>query len=112
MEQPVKVAMPLTVFTVLPPAQLRVPPPGFAPIDSVMEAVMPPVTTLPPASRTRTSGWSGNARPPVMVVGGVVLHTAAVPQQNCSPAAGPDVTLKLGPVVLEMPGSVVLAVSV
>src|SRR4051812_15377226 len=97
MEQPLKVATPLAAVAVLPPVQVRVPGPPEVGVPLRMLKVtwvaLSDVTMLPAASMIRTVGWVVNAAPPPMGLGGVVLQTAAVPQQSWSPAARPVVTL-------------------
>src|SRR5438105_13900318 len=74
MERPLKVAAPLTALTVLVP--LRVPPPGFVPMATVIEAVLL-VTTLPFASSTNkvTAGLIGA---PATVFVGCWTNTSCV----------------------------------
>ena len=82
--QPAKVSTPATAvlgFVV----HVSVPPPGFVPIASVIDAVLP-VTVLPPASCTVTTGCWAHADPPVPPPGCVV---------NASFAAAPTVMLKV-----------------
>ena len=82
--QPAKVSTPATAgfgFVV----HVSVPPPGFVPIASVIDAVLP-VTVLPPASCTVTTGCVPNAAPPVELAGELV---------KASFAAGPTVMLNV-----------------
>jgi hypothetical protein len=68
-DRPLNVATPLDALSVLVP--LNVPLPGFVPIVNTMEAELP-VTVLPPASCTVTTGCVANAMPPVELLGLVV----------------------------------------
>src|SRR6476659_3737443 len=107
MEQPANVATPLTAVAVLPPVQVRAagPPEAGVPVRmlSVTTVALSDVTTLPAASVIRTVGWVVNATPPTTGLGGVVLQTAALPQQSSSLVARPDVTLNVGPMIAGSP---------
>src|SRR2546422_1071137 len=89
MERALKVATPLTALTVLVP--LKVPPPGFVPMATVIEAVLP-VTTLPFASSTNKV-TAGLIETPATVVVGCWPNTSCV--------AVPAVILK-APLVAEV----------
>ena len=88
-ERALKVATPLTALTVLVP--LRVPPPGFVPMATVIEAVLP-VTTLPFASST-SKVTAGLIETPATVFVGCWPNTSCV--------AVPAVILK-APLVAEV----------
>ena len=85
MEQPVNVAMPLLVVAVLLAGQLSVPALGFVPMDRPIVAVIPLVTTLPPASVMPTWIEPGNATRAVADVGGWTTKASLV--------GGPTLTL-------------------
>ena len=78
--------MPLTVVASRPFAQVSVPPPGLFSIESRTVAVMPVVTTLPPASSIATLTGVLNCVPAVDVAGGWT--------RNASFVAGPIPILK------------------
>ena len=82
-ERPLNVATPLEADTVAVP--LKVPVLGLVPMASVIDAELP-VTVLPPASCTVTTGCGPKAVPPVELSGLVV---------NASLAADPTVMLNV-----------------
>src|SRR3954453_14762621 len=82
--QPAKASTPATAFFGFV-VHVSVPPPGFVPIASVIDAVLP-VTVFPPASCTMTTGCCDQADPPAPPPGCVV---------NASFAAAPDVMLNV-----------------
>ena len=55
----------MTVVLVSPPVQLRVPPPGFAPIASVTVVAGALVTVAPDAFWRAIDGWTAKAPPGV-----------------------------------------------
>jgi len=83
--QPANVATPEEADFERPPVQVSVPPPGFVPMASVIDAELL-VTVLPPASCTVTTGCVVHAVPPVPPPGCVV-------KANC--AAEPTVILNV-----------------
>ena len=98
MRQPAKVAMPATAVATGVGVQDRVAP--VAPVPVVMARVTAsaePVTRLPPASRTSTTGPTPNAVPPVPPAGLVV---------NTSCAAGPTAMPTAAVLAPASPGAV------
>ena len=75
-EHPVNVATPLIVVTLVPPVQVRVPPPGLLPIERVIVATMPDAITLPPASVIATWTLDGKVVPMLADAGGWTTSAA------------------------------------
>src|SRR5258708_251362 len=71
MDNPLKVATPLTAATVVVP--LRVPPPGLLPMAS--ETVAELFTIFPPASSILTTGCCANGVPETELALGCVVNT-------------------------------------
>src|SRR5438477_470 len=92
MLHPAKVSTPATAALVLDGVQLRAPlPGGLVPMARVMLAVEP-VTVLPPASCTVTTGCVAQAVPPVPPPGWVVKASlAAAPTVMLKPELAADV---------------------
>ena len=79
-ERSLKVATPFTAFTGVVP--LSVPPPGFVPMATVIEAVLE-VTTFPPASSTLTATAGVIEDPAAVFVGWTVKASfVAVPTET------------------------------